>query len=464
MDAAKQWGPFGVAVVVGLAGFALGDGLDLMAWLAAAAIACAGVVLQNDRWGLLASALLGLGSSGYLFSRKLDVSGAPSLCNVSDVINCDVVNTSAASELFGIPIALFGTGWFLGVAIAALIQEKEARRLFQTVGLLSLVGVAYSVYLAWESHRLGAVCVMCISIYAANLLLLWASIRGAREGGGLFAGLGQAATSVSALIVAFTFAGVTLVGQSTWTARQGAKPTAQAMKAIAAQKGASQGGPATAAPTDLPQQLQALYGQPLGPVGLEGDEPILGDPNARYTVVEFADFGCPHCARASALLKQLVERVPEVKVQFRVFPLSGACNPVLEGQEGRERCQAALAAQCAAFQGRFWPYVTDVFAGQPDLSDPRLADAARRVGLDEAAFAQCMVDPAAMREVQKDAIAGAQVQIHGTPALFLQGVMPDGQWIEVCHGVEGILALVEAHKAGVQLLPPAQASCGPHGH
>lgn len=468
MDAAKQYGPFAVAVVVGLAGFALGDGLDLMAWLGAAAIASAGVVLWDNRWGLLSSSVLGLGASGYLFSRKLDTTGAPSLCNVNEVINCDVVNTSAASELFGIPIALLGTGFFLGVAIATLLQSKPAVRLFQSVGSMSILGVLYSAYLAYESNRIGAVCVMCITIYASTVLLLWASIRGARaEGGSLFEGLGQTVTSVPALVVAFTFAGVTLVGQSTWSARQAGRPTSQVLEAIAAHKDGGKptdGGAAPAPlPNDLARQLQMMYGTPRGPVQLEGDEPILGDPNAPYTVVEFADFGCPHCARASALLKQLVQQVPEVKVQFRVFPLSGACNPVLEGQDGPERCRAAMAAQCAANQGRFWDYAGDVFHGQPDLSDTRLAEAARNVGVDEDAFAACMVDPATLREVQKDAVAGAQVQIHGTPALYVRGLLPDGQFVEVCHGVEGILALVEAHKAGVEILPPAQAGC-PTGH
>ncbi len=456
MDAAKQYGPFAAAVVVGLAGFALGD-WSLMAWLLAAAIACAGVVLQATRWGVLATAVLGLGSSGYLFSRKLESATGPSLCNVSDVVNCDVVNSSAASELFGIPIALLGAGYFLGVAVAALVAREANARLYQTTALLSVVGCLYSLYLAFESSRIGAVCVMCITIYLANGILLWAGIKGVKEEGRtLFDGLEKVAGSTSFVTTAATLVIVVLLGQTTWKSQKAAAPPLKKITGEAQPTG--EPAPAPAPTEDLLSQLAKSYAAPRGPVLLDGDEPVLGDPNAKYTIVEFADYGCPHCAQAAVQLKQLVQQRPDVQVRFRPFALSGACNPAIEAKDGAERCRAAMAAECAHRQGKFWDYSGLVFQNQRDLSDNALSWAAEEVRLDMNAWAECMQDRETVRSVADSAVAGARAGVMGTPALFLKGTHGD-QFVDVCWGPEGVLALIEATESGAQLPPPSLQSC-----
>ena len=49
------------------------------------------------------------------------------------------------------------------------------------------------------------------------------------------------------------------------------------------------------------------------------------------TVVEFADFQCPHCARAFAILKRIRGMHGDaVRVVYRQFPLSKQCNPTLK--------------------------------------------------------------------------------------------------------------------------------------
>jgi protein-disulfide isomerase len=163
------------------------------------------------------------------------------------------------------------------------------------------------------------------------------------------------------------------------------------------------------------------------------------------------------------VLEDLVSSVPQVQVRFRVFPLSGFCNPVLEPSSpaGTEleigRCRAALAAHCADQQGRFWEYSDAVFAGQPDLTDDRLFAAARQVGVDPDALRTCMQDPTSAGAVRDDALAGAAMRLQGTPAFFVLGLTPEP--IEVCGGVQGVLALLQAQSQGIELPPPTQSAC-----
>jgi protein-disulfide isomerase len=77
---------------------------------------------------------------------------------------------------------------------------------------------------------------------------------------------------------------------------------------------------------------------------------------------------------------------------------------------------------------------------------------AGQIGLDVAAWEQCMGDATMQADVQADAMAGAQAGLMGTPTFFLLGAYGD-QWVEV-QGVGGIAAVINAHQTGAPLPTP----------
>ena len=475
MEALKQFGAFGAAAVVTLGGFALGQNA-IMAWLAAAVLVCVGAVVLSKRWGMLATALLGLGCCLYLFQLKI-TPDKPSICDVSATVSCSIVNSSPASMLFGIPIALLGAGFFLGVVLAIVALEPgPGNRLFQTVGALSIVGCLYSVYLGITALQMGATCPMCITIYACTGLLLATSLFGLRnEQITLVDQPMEVVRSTSLLIVSVTFLFVVLLGQTYYQSldlRSDAQKVIDDIAKAQPQPDPDHPHPAEPHPDhphphpqtapnpgggSLLERLSELYVKPRGPgvVQLRGDEPVLGDPNAPFTVVEYACFGCPHCAQAFVHLKQLVAEAPDVKVKFRSFPLTNECNSAVQRGGRPEVCRAAMAARCANRQGKFWEYAEILFANQRTLGEPLLAAAAERVGVDFEAFSTCMADPATLAAVVEDGMTGAQVEIMGTPTMFLHGVRGD-EWVEVCSGATGVKALIDAKKQGIEL--PAAGS------
>lgn len=87
-------------------------------------------------------------------------------CPESRTVNCQVVLTSPQSELSGVPITLFGIGWFAiaGLfALSALAPRLVANQRLAMASLLWTVGgTAYVVYLVYvEFLVIGALCLWC---------------------------------------------------------------------------------------------------------------------------------------------------------------------------------------------------------------------------------------------------------------------------------------------------------------
>ena len=437
MDVLKKYGLFGLAALAILAGAATSTaGYDLIGYLSGALLFAAGITNLSARRGILASSVVAWAANAYLFSRKLDASGR-SVCNINEVLNCDVVNQSTASEMLGIPITLFGMAFYLGLAFAAMVNPKSAPKLFQVNTLFAIISLIYSAYLAYQSKLIGAVCVMCVSIYVANALLLWAGIKGMRETGARLIGdVAKLVTSRSMLTVIGTFVVITIIGQ--WMIPARPDPVRP---------------PANVDPNS-PAFLARLFSRPGGEVRLDGSEHILGNPIAPYVLVEWADYACPHCASAGRDVKQLVEEEPSIQVHFKNFPLTAACNPGISHDSGPDRCRAAMAAECAGEQsnGLFWATQELLFANQPRFSGKDLHTMAEQAGVDIVLWEECMRNQAVIAGVVADAKAGIEAGVRGTPAMYLKGVHGEG-YVEV-FGAGAALRLVEAHKAGVALPEP----------
>ena len=102
-------------------------------------------------------------------------------CAPSAVVDCDLVNTSAYSELLGVPIASLAIGAYAavgGLAIAGLCGRAGARTLLVVAGA---VAVAASVWLFRVSIvELGFVCTWCLRLYGVNAGILLLSLLGGR--------------------------------------------------------------------------------------------------------------------------------------------------------------------------------------------------------------------------------------------------------------------------------------------
>jgi protein-disulfide isomerase len=149
-----------------------------------------------------------------------------------------------------------------------------------------------------------------------------------------------------------------------------------------------------------------------------------GDPHAKYTLVEFADYFCPHCKEASEKIPDIMKAHPEVKLIFRSYPL-GFPNVKFPHSD-----KAAVAAEAAALQGKFWEMHDFLFAHQKEMgdlsfTDERFVNYAEQLGLDTAKFQRDFADSKLLARVIQDHDDGDQAGVDYTPSFYL--ITPSGQ-------------------------------------
>lgn len=142
---------------------------------------------------------------------------------------------------------------------------------------------------------------------------------------------------------------------------------------------------------------------------------VLGDPEAPVTVVEFADFACPHCQEYSATIGRFIQdyvATGKAKLEYRMF-ISGA-DPV-------NGTYTAQLAECAAEQkeGGFWEAHDILFElgrrGRFNATTARsLAD---RMSLDYSALLSCAQDAG---QYNKDVQMGESLGIQSTPSIMVR--------------------------------------------
>jgi protein-disulfide isomerase len=168
---------------------------------------------------------------------------------------------------------------------------------------------------------------------------------------------------------------------------------------------------------------QAGFSQPTITVD---DALFKGDKNARVSLVEFADYQCTFCARFyRETLPQIEENyifTGKVKFFFRNFPLERS-HP--------QAFKAAVAANCAGEQGKFWAMHHRLFTHQEELGSKDLLQHAKTLALDSSKFTRCLDSDESAAKVRKDLADGEKAAVKITPTFFLGLAEPNNTKITV---------------------------------
>jgi protein-disulfide isomerase len=147
-------------------------------------------------------------------------------------------------------------------------------------------------------------------------------------------------------------------------------------------------------------------------VALRADDPARGPAGAKVTVVEFSDFQCPFCSRAVPAVKELEQAFgKDVRVVWKHLPLSFHPNAM----------PAALAAEAAREQGKFWEMHDKLFANQQALSEAAYDQYAAELRLDLPSFKAARQAPETKKRVEADLAVATAAGVTGTPTFVVNG-------------------------------------------
>lgn len=156
-------------------------------------------------------------------------------------------------------------------------------------------------------------------------------------------------------------------------------------------------------------------------VPVTSDDHVYGPVNAAVTLLEYSEFECPHCGRAHFQLKSLREQLDELDARF-VF------RHFARDEVHPFAVRAAVTAEAAGLQGRFWEMHDHLFAHQHQLEHEDLKRHASGIGLDLDRFLKDVRDPRLLEIVKAQGRGAVASGATITPTFFLNGQRYDGDY------------------------------------
>lgn len=167
----------------------------------------------------------------------------------------------------------------------------------------------------------------------------------------------------------------------------------------------------------LPADQQAAkIPYPRFAIPVHADRPTLGPDDAPVTIEIFSDFECPYCAQAQQNLDALDKAFPgSIRRVYRAFPLSNHPSALY----------AALIAESAAAQGKFWPFYRAIFSAR-QLRPAILIELAMKQGLDLDALQTDLQKLTHAPKLRRDLALAKQLGVNATPILYINGRRVEG--------------------------------------
>jgi protein-disulfide isomerase/uncharacterized membrane protein len=307
---------------------------------------------------------------------------------------CDRVSAHPLSRPLGVPLAYIGLVAYLlltGLVAGRGLRPATWRRSVRAGTWISGMGALASVALTVVSvTRIGALCTWCTA--SAVLMLLLFSLH-------LF-----------------------LPDEPPGRVQRG-EPVLLAFLALAALGGiAWQGGAMAAAATRPGGDADRIARTPWA-VLAPPDAPALGPASAVVVAVQFTDLACSACRKMHRAAYELLKATdPNLRIVFRHLP-----QPEIRGHEAA--LEAAVLAEIAKEQGRFWEFVDVVFAAEEAPTRESLLGQMAALGHDRPLLESRLDDPndPAARRVQRDLELARRLRIEVTPAFVVlaPGVRPE---------------------------------------
>ena len=146
---------------------------------------------------------------------------------------------------------------------------------------------------------------------------------------------------------------------------------------------------------------------------------VRGAEEPRLTLIEYGDFGCPHCFASNLPVMSLLERYDGLRFVWRHLP-----DPELH--PGADL--AAELSELAAADRKFWEAHSALLRGRERVSPEELLSIAEALGLSREEAEVALRDRTFRPRVDEDVDGGRRAGARGTPTFFIDGERVEGHW------------------------------------
>jgi protein-disulfide isomerase len=164
----------------------------------------------------------------------------------------------------------------------------------------------------------------------------------------------------------------------------------------------------------------------VGPSPVSEGDHILGAEQPAVTLIEYGDFGCPHCFASWRPVESLLERYDGLRLVWRHFP-----DPQLH--PGADL--AAELSELAAAHEKFWDAHSLLLAGRERFTIEGLLEVAGILGLDPVEAETALRDRTYRDRVAEDIGDGERAGATGTPTFFINGARLSGHWRQLAQAI-----------------------------
>jgi uncharacterized membrane protein/protein-disulfide isomerase len=371
---------------------------------------------SKSRMLLLVFALIGLAAasvSSYVHYQLLTQPAYDSFCDVNSSVNCAQAYLSPYGSFLGVPVALGGVIFFAIVAVLAGVAAGPGSSARETapayIFVLSTIGLAFVLYLAWGSYMvLGVFCILCAITYVSVIALF--VISGGATTFPMTTLPGRATRDLKTLVsspAAIALFLALTVGSAVLIAKFPNEAAAQQAQAQAV---------ATFQPLTEAQMADLKRWWDVQPIA---DLPVQPSAGTKVLIVKFSDYQCPGCRAAHDAVKPVLAKYQGQPVEFvmKHYPLEPECNPTSGGNHFAS-CEAAAAYEMARGNPKQAELDDWLFANQASLN----RDVVKSAAADIAGITDYDARyETAIQAVKEHAGLGGQMKIRSTPTFFVNG-------------------------------------------
>ncbi len=347
-----------------------------------------------------------------------------SICNVGEKFNCEAVSASPYSQFLGIPLAVWGLGLNLALLILLLghmISDDFKKQWFTAFQILVLMSALGSIVMGIISLSfLSVYCLFCIILYGLSFFQLYLVFKIsplAEFKQNVFGLFNLSKVPYAVFITLLLFPGISIF--------------------VSAKMKRDYGG------DKFEKQLDSLlsdWKNESNVIVFANTPGTLSQPaknsETKFEIVEFADFLCGHCQKASRTIKTFLAN-HDANFRFYTFPLDQTCRTTENNLTGPS-CYLAKTTYCAEKQGQGWKVHDWLFDNQKDMFVSldkiklKVKDMISNFGLAEAEWISCTESEETHQAIVNQSQFAQNLNITGTPTIFVNGKkLKGGQVLDV---------------------------------